>query len=89
MHTSAVAYAFVAIVTFGGAAFAQQEAGQSPRPTTDELQTTGQAPRAIQAPVGHRQPRAADLPPDVGQAEKAPTPQDQELDQRLKICRNC
>jgi hypothetical protein len=45
-----------------------------------------------QAPVGHRQPRASDVPVDAGQPMDAATVQrlDQELDRKLKsICRGC
>ena len=45
-----------------------------------------------QAPVGHRQPRAGDVPVDAGQPMDAATVQrlDQELDRKLKsICRGC
>jgi hypothetical protein len=83
MRARAATYAVIASLILGGAAFAQNKADQTPKPTTGQPQTTGQAP------VGHRQPRPADLPPEVGQTEIAPTPQDKELDERLKICRNC
>jgi hypothetical protein len=36
------------------------------------------------APVGHRQPRAGDVPSGVGVS-----PLDQQLDQDLQICRRC
>jgi hypothetical protein len=44
-----------------------------------------------QAPIGHRQPRAADIP---GGAQSSPLEleqrrQDEELDRRLIICRGC
>ena len=45
-----------------------------------------------QAPVGHRQPRAGDVPMDAGQPMDAATVQrlEQELDRKLKsICRGC
>ena len=58
--------------------------------------TTGTAPRAEgslvpQAPVGHRQPRAADLPPAAERtaADQERERKDRELDKRLRICRNC
>jgi hypothetical protein len=46
---------------------------------------------ARQAPIGHRQPRAADIP---GGARSSPLEleqrrQDEELDRRLIICRGC
>lgn len=58
--------------------------------------TTGIAPRAEgslvpQAPVGHRQPRAGDLPPAAERtaADQERERKDRELDKRLRICRNC
>src|SRR5262245_62620731 len=44
-----------------------------------------------QAPVGHRQPRPGDLPPDVRREEGGMmrSPVDRELDQKLQICRGC
>jgi hypothetical protein len=44
-----------------------------------------------QAPIGHRQPRPRDLPPDVSRDENgiARSPMDRELDQRMRICRDC
>jgi hypothetical protein len=44
-----------------------------------------------QAPVGHRQPRPGDLPPDVRREEggMVRSPADRELDQKMQICRDC
>jgi hypothetical protein len=44
-----------------------------------------------QAPVGHRQPRPGDLPPDVRREEggMVRSPVDRELDQKMQICRGC
>ena len=44
-----------------------------------------------QAPVGHRQPRPSDLPSNVQRDEGGPvrSPVDQELDQKMQICRGC
>jgi hypothetical protein len=46
------------------------------------------------APVGHRQPKMSDLPPEVARRETQPpepsNPPDQHhLDSRLTICRGC
>jgi hypothetical protein len=38
------------------------------------------------APVGHFQPRAGDIPIGTG---LLPSPTDQDIDQKLKICRGC
>ncbi len=57
-----------------------------------------------QAPVGHRQPRISDLPPDLARREQSgpPAKQDEQettsgqgrqnqrtIDERLRICRGC
>src|SRR5262245_9931497 len=44
-----------------------------------------------QAPIGHRQPRPGDLPPDARREEggMVRSPVDRELDQKLQICRGC
>src|SRR5262245_50727685 len=44
-----------------------------------------------QAPVGHRQPRPGDLPPDARREEggMVRSPADRELDQKMQICRDC
>jgi hypothetical protein len=59
-------------------------------------QTTGAAPPANaapvpQAPVGHRQPRAADIPApsEKTAADRERERKDRELNERLRICRNC
>ena len=42
----------------------------------------------LPAPVGHRQPRAADVPSESATAV-APSPTERRLDSRLQICRRC
>ena len=44
-----------------------------------------------QAPVGHRQPTAADIPKDLpkNEADIAREKRDRDLDAKLRICRNC
>jgi hypothetical protein len=39
-----------------------------------------------QAPIGHRQPRPPDLRDENGIAR---SPKDRELDQKMRICRDC
>ncbi|GAB1716003.1 MAG: hypothetical protein NTAFB05_10450 [Nitrobacter sp.] len=46
----------------------------------------------VDAPVGHRQPRLSDLPPETRDAERPmkPDPADAALDRKIKsICRGC
>ena len=43
----------------------------------------------LPAPVGHRQPRASDIPPPPpGDTSRATEPRD-DIDERLRICRGC
>jgi hypothetical protein len=42
------------------------------------------------APIGHRQPRAADLPPSISAAQPALDPEDAEVDRKIRgVCRGC
>jgi hypothetical protein len=52
--------------------------------------TTGAASSApaLQAPIGHRQPRAADAPSSETNGP-AVSPYDQQIDRDLNICRGC
>jgi hypothetical protein len=69
-----------------------QDQGDIPHAPTPSA-TTGAAPSvlagpAMQAPIGHRQPRAANIP--SGEANGAPvSPYDQQIDRNLDICRGC
>jgi hypothetical protein len=44
-----------------------------------------------QAPIGHRQPRAADIPTNIPKTEADLREEraNRELDKKLRICRNC
>ena len=42
-----------------------------------------------EAPVGHRQPDARDVPPNILRNEDAMKPGDTALDKKLNICRGC
>jgi hypothetical protein len=58
----------------------------------DAAPAAGQPSPYTNAPVGHRQPRLSDLPPEVREAEKPmkPDPADAALDRKIKsICRGC
>ena len=55
-----------------------------------EQYTTPSTTRIIGAPVGHRQPRPADIPPtEKSAAEQLEEKQSAELNRRLRICRGC
>ena len=79
-----IIYALIVIGLSGSSALAQKNTSQPPPP---DLSTT-QGP-ARQAPVGHRQPTAKDLPPDVLQNEQKATPRDKKEDKSPTICKGC
>jgi len=86
MRSSMLIYAAVATVALCGTAGAQSNTVQPSKPPVSEPQTTGQAvPRA---PVGHRQPTAKDVP-SSDQSTSVRTPEEEELDRKLRICRGC
>ena len=99
MRAVAMTYAIVAALAVGGAALAQNNADQpnnTDQPSGSGAQTTGQADSGTgqptnvrQAPVGHRQPTAKDVPPSVDQNLGARSPEDQAVDRKLRICRDC
>jgi hypothetical protein len=95
MRAVAMTYAIVAVLAVGGAALAQNNADQPSAPsgsgqTTGQADSgTGQPTNVRQAPVGHRQPTAKDVPPSVDQNLGARSPEDQAVDRKLRICRDC
>ena len=81
---------FAAAALFGPAGAAAQDGRAT------ESRTTGSAVREIpstvpQAPVGHRQPKLSDLPPESQRAATTTerSARDRELDKKLQICRGC
>lgn len=95
MRTATVTYAVVAAIAVGSAAVAQNKPGQPSPPSGDNAQTTGQAGNpgkatsARQAPVGHRQPRAQDVPPAAQDNYGVRSQEDEAIDRKLRICRDC
>jgi hypothetical protein len=58
--------------------------------SAQEQLTTPSTSRIIGAPVGHRQPRLADIPAgDKSAAEQLEEKQTAELNRKLRICRGC
>ena len=93
MRGVAVPYAVLAAVLVLNAAVAQDDPGQ-PSPSSPSAQTTGQADDNIgeavwQAPIGHRQPSAKDVPPRVEENLGVRSSQDEAIDRKLRICRDC
>jgi hypothetical protein len=95
MRGVAMTYAIVAALTAGSAALAQNNADQ-PSASSGSAQTTGQGnsgsgqPTNVrQAPIGHRQPTAKDVPPKNEDNLGVRSPEDQAVDRKLRICRDC
>jgi hypothetical protein len=62
----------------------------APVSVAQELGTPLYSPGLPPAPIGHRQPRAADIPQSgKSQADILEERQQAELNRRLRICRNC
>jgi hypothetical protein len=67
-----------------------QDRGRVPPSSASPAATTGAAPREPTnlAPVGHRQPTAADAPRQ-DTTRPVVSPYDQKIDRDLNICRGC
>ena len=93
MRGVAVPYAVLAAVLVLNAAVAQNDPSQ-PSPSSPSAQTTGQADDDVeqavwQAPIGHRQPGAKDVPPSAEKNLGIRSPEDEAIDRKLRICRDC
>lgn len=74
------------------AAASAEDTVRSPNPVAVPSTTGSAVPdqREPQAPVGHRQPRAADIPANASNADNAwLNGVNRDVDKRLKICRDC
>jgi hypothetical protein len=80
-------------VALPGLLLGQDATAQVRQPTDRTMDAAPRAEQSLapQAPVGHRQPRAADLPApaEPTAADRERERKDRELDKRLRICRNC
>lgn len=95
MRGIAMTYATVAALAVGSAALAQNNADR-PSGSSGSAETTGRAnsgagqPTGVrEAPIGHRQPRAKDVPRGIDENLGARSPEDQAVDRKLRICRDC
>jgi len=68
-----------------GIAAAQNNPPPSPAPVVTDSQAQGR----FEAPVGHRQPRPADLPQDGRNDPVRVAPAELDLNKKLEICRGC
>jgi hypothetical protein len=93
MRGIAVPYALVAAVLVQNAALAQDN--QPPPRSSGSAQTTGQddswgrTSSGREAPTGHRQPRTKDVPAQVEDNLGVRSPEDEAIDRKLRICRDC
>lgn len=74
------------------ATLAQAQAQNSPPAFNSPANPTTTRPTVGEAPVGHRQPRAADMPRETSSADdpNKVDPADAALDRKIKgICRGC
>ena len=49
----------------------------------------GEVRGPLPAPVGHRQPKASDIPSDAARVEGRVDPARRDLDAKLRICKGC
>jgi hypothetical protein len=96
MRGIAVPYVLVAAVLLGNAAVAQNNPDQTPPQSSGSAQTTGEgddnwgrSSTGIEAPIGHRQPRAKDVPARIEDNLGVRSPEDDAIDRKLRICRDC
>jgi hypothetical protein len=87
--------AALALAALLGAAPASAQNAQQNLQDERPAETTGSAvaPGVPPAPVGHRQPRASDIPADTQRTatdeDRRQMQRDRELDKKLWICRGC
>jgi hypothetical protein len=86
----AVSYALVAVTLLWSAAAAQNNPDQRSPASSGSAQNTVQpATSAREAPIGHRQPRAKDVPPPIQENLGTRSLEDEAIDRKLRICRDC
>jgi len=96
MRVITMSCALVAVAVLAGAAAVQNNPGPSSGRSSGGAQTSGQSDSTTgqveglrEAPVGHRQPRARDLPAAPNAAPPIRSPEEQDVDRKLRICRDC
>jgi hypothetical protein len=85
--------ALVALLTITGSPLAvAQDSMRNAPPASVKRAQQGDQPRALpEAPIGHRQPRAGDVPSETGNNDPSRIDaQDRDLDRMIKgICKGC
>jgi hypothetical protein len=95
MRAVAMIYVAVAALAVGSAALAQNNADQPSAPSASGQNTgpansgPGPSTDVREAPVGQRQPTAKDVPPRNEENLGVRSPEDQAVDRKLRICRDC
>ena len=85
-----VSYPLVAATLLWSAAAAQNNPDQPPRASGGSAQSTSQpASSAREAPIGHRQPKAKDVPSWIEENLGTRSLEDETIDRKLRICRDC
>jgi hypothetical protein len=83
----------VAALTLAANAAALAQSGRNKGSTTDSMRTDTMGGRPLpEAPIGHRQPRAGDVPDEknLSSSSDPMTKEDAALDRKIKsICRGC
>jgi hypothetical protein len=82
----AVSHALVAVALAWSAAAAQNNPDQLPPATSGSAPSTGKpASSAREAPIGHRQPRAKDMPSWIQENLGTRSLEDETIDRKLRI----
>ena len=94
MRVVAVSCTLLAVAVLAGAPAAQNNpppaAGASGAQTSGPSDpTAGQGGRGRPTPNVRRQPRAQDVPAGLNESAPIRSPEDQEIDRKLHICRDC
>jgi hypothetical protein len=90
VRTIAVSNALVAVTLLWSVAAAQNNPDQLPPATSGSAQSTSQpATSAREAPIGHRQPKAKDVPSWIEENLGTRSLEDETIDRKLRICRDC
>ncbi|MEA2979653.1 MAG: hypothetical protein QOF91_1548 [Alphaproteobacteria bacterium] len=83
----------MAVLLLPGLLYATPVVSQSDRDSKDALDSSARPEVSTlpKAPVGHRQPTAADIPKDLPKdtTDEERAKRDRELDAKLRICRGC
>jgi len=96
MRGTVMTYAVLTALMMSSATVAQNNPKQPSQLASAGAQTTGQADnshgqanRVWEAPIGHRQPSARDVPARLQDNYGVRSLEDEAIDRELRICRGC